>query len=272
MHNYQNDPMSSVTSPIRDFFAKLDLEPEIADIYVALHRYGAQTLSELARTSGVERTRIYRLTDRLAELSLIEQEVRYKRRILRAAPLTNLRLLIIKREESLARLWTELSSVEQLLAPTAGLSLPTMRIQSYHGPEGLKQMFWNETKGHTENLAILYENMQMKTNAKFFERWVLACNEHGIAFRGIVGEHFLASQRAWYAKHHTLRLANWQARQIAEEVFPIRYSTVIYDDVVAYYTWLDEEVFGTELYSQDIADAHRRWFDMLWRQAEPIQT
>jgi sugar-specific transcriptional regulator TrmB len=75
--------MPDDTAVLRTYFRKLGLEPEVADLYLALHAYGPQTISELSRHSKVERTRIYRLIDVLLEANLIEVETHYKRSILR---------------------------------------------------------------------------------------------------------------------------------------------------------------------------------------------
>ncbi|MEK7153681.1 MAG: helix-turn-helix domain-containing protein, partial [Patescibacteria group bacterium] len=101
---------------IRTYFGKLGLEPEIADIYLALHANGSQTISELSRTSGVERTRIYRLLDKLMDTNLIEVESHYKRGIIKPAPIANLNILISKREQELKSLQDELELIEQVLA------------------------------------------------------------------------------------------------------------------------------------------------------------
>src|SRR5690606_25986739 len=89
---------------IRSYFAKLGLEPEVADIYLALHTHGPQTISELSRNSKVERTRIYRLIDHLLSSHLIEVETRHKRTIIKAAPIANLNILITQKEQELRSL------------------------------------------------------------------------------------------------------------------------------------------------------------------------
>jgi hypothetical protein len=55
-----------------------------------------------------------------------------------------------------------------------------------------------------------------------------------------------------------------------EHLFPITHSTVIYGDVTAYFNWKDGEIFGIEIYNQQIADAQRQFFEMLWRQGVPV--
>lgn len=257
--------MFTDTIAVRAYFAKLGLEKEIADIYLALHTHGPQTISELSRNAQVERTRIYRLIDKLLESNLIEIESHYKRGIVKPAPIANLHILITQKEQELKSLQDELELIEQVLARNS-LSSPATRVQFYQGPEGVRQTFWNQTKAKTEIVSILYENMQNKTDLKFFERWMEKCNEQQIHLRSVYGDRFIKTQKDWYAKHSNQRLKYWQGRYIAENVFPINYSTVIYDNVVTYYNWKDGEVFGIELYNKDIANAQRALFEMLWQQ------
>jgi sugar-specific transcriptional regulator TrmB len=228
------------TQVLRAYFAKLGLEPEIAELYLALHAYGPQTISELARRSKVERTRIYRLLDDFAASSLIEIETRYKRSIIKAAPISNLQILLSKKEEELRSLQSGLAAVQRAVLRHEKTD-PSTQVQFYKDIEGLKQMFWNETKSTTGNLSILYENMQNKTNAAFFERWVREFNRHGITSRSLIGDHF-----------------------------DITHSMILYNDVVAYYNWRQGNIFGIEIHNQGIADAQRTFFEMLWAQSKPV--
>lgn len=255
---------------VRTYLAKLGLPTEVADIYFALRLHGPQSVSGVARLSGVERTRIYRLMDELRASSLIEVEVKYKRNIFHAAPLTNVQALIARKEQELKDLQAQMVRLDEILASDR-LASPATTIQSYQGPEGVKQMHWNQTRAHTETLSILYENIQIRTNLAFFERWVRVCNERGLAFRSLVGDNFIESQKKWYGRHDNERLEHWQGRYLPDSILPITYSTVIYDDVVAYYNWKDGEIFGVEIHNRQIADTQRALFEMLWRQAPPAK-
>lgn len=112
--------------------------------------------------------------------------------------------------------------------------------------------------------------MQNRTNSTFFERWVRVCNENQIKNRGLIGDHFIETQENWYAKKDNERLEHWEARYVPPEVFAITHSTIIYNDVVAYYNWREGNLFGIEVYNQEIADAQAQFFEMLWRQSRPV--
>lgn len=271
MHNIGDtiEQMIGDTQAIRSYFFKLGLSSEIADIYIALYAYEAQTISELARHSGVERTRIYRLMDELKASNLVEIETQYKKSIFRAAPITNLQILISKKEQEVRELHADLAKLRSSLEYSS-LASPATRVQVYQGVDGIKQMVWNETKGSSENLSILYENMQARTGRAFFERWVRRCNERSIAFRSIISDHFVTTQKQWYKKHGNERLAYWQGLYVPDSIFAITHSTVIYDDVTAYYNWKDGKVFGIEIHNAEIATAQRTFFELAWQLGVPF--
>ncbi|HET6747449.1 MAG TPA: helix-turn-helix domain-containing protein [Candidatus Saccharimonadales bacterium] len=264
-----NEEMLGDTQAIRAYFFKLGLSSEIADIYLALYAYGEQTISQLARRSGVERTRIYRLMDELQSSGLVEIEAQYKRKLFRAAPISNLQILLSKKEQDLHELYRGLGDLQEVLSNKNHLSEAT-KVQAYQGVDGLKQMFWNQTRSKGENLSILFENMQNRTKLSFFERWVRVCNERGMKSRSIISDNFVRTQQEWYKNNTNERLINWEGRYIPDGVFPITHSTTIYDDVTSYFNWRDGEVFGIEIHNQEIADAQRQFFEMLWAQAIQI--
>jgi sugar-specific transcriptional regulator TrmB len=254
---------------LRTYFERLGLEPDIADIYLTLRTYGPQNVLRLSRNSGMERTRLYRLLDILTANQLVELRTEYKKTIVTAAPLNNLQILLAKREQDLSTLQQELRHLENSFQPTY-IASPAARVQMYRGADGLKQMFWNQTNATTDTLAIMYENMQNRTNLKFFERWVQKCNERGLAIRGIIGDHFIKTQQEWYKKHSNERIVAWEARYAPPELFTITHSMIIYDDVVSYYNWQGSEIFGIEMYNKEIADSQRSFFGALWAQSQPV--
>lgn len=261
--------MPNDISPMHDYFSRLGLEPEIADIYLALHAYGPQSLLQLSRNADVERTRLYRLLDTLSSNHLIEVEERYKRKLYKAAPISNLQIILTSREQQLRELQKEFQNLKDTF-PTSPTHSPLTHVQFYQGIDGLKQMFWNQTRAKGESVSILHENLQTRTNLTFFERWIERCNSQDLKFRSLVGDNFLQAQQKWYTNHSNEKLKYWKGRYILNDIYPITHSTVTYDDVVSYYNWHQGKMFGIEVYNQQIADAQRRIFDLLWEQGIAI--
>jgi Sugar-specific transcriptional regulator TrmB len=252
---------------IRTYFVKLGLESEIADIYLSLHTHGPQTISQLSRSALVERTRIYRLIDKLLASNLIEVETHYKRGIIKAAPIANLQILISQKEQDIKNLQDELGLIEKVLSRNS-LSNPATRVQFYQGPEGIRQMQWNLFQAKGELLSIMHKPMQSGTGDSFFKRWTEKWNEGDWKIRILLDDHFLKYSNDWHAHNPGIVPKSHYSRALDKSVFPIKFGVDIYNDVVAYYNWHDNEVFGIEIYNKDIADAQRAFFEMLWAQAK----
>ena len=261
--------MLTDVSAVRNYFAKLGFEKEIADIYLALYADGPQTISALARSSHVERTRIYRLIDTLMESNLIEVEARSKRGIIKAAPISNLHILINEKEQELKSLQDELGLIEQVLSRNS-LSSPASRVQFYQGEEGIRQMMWNELNAKSEILGYNYRVLEEGTGKKFMQRWTEEFEKRKLRCRLVVGDDFVQS---WHDGLKTVgtgqRVKGMDYNYIAPDDFKITHSCDMYDDVVAYFHWKDNEVYGVEIYSQEIADSQRQFFELIWQKSVP---
>lgn len=261
--------MTKTIDTIRLYLKSLDLSDEVIDIYIALWAYGAQTISELSRNAGIERTRIYRILDTLKQTKLIVVEVHYKREMLRAAPIAHLQLLVSQKEQAVAKLKADLPKVSSLLSAYEQSLLPT-HVQFYKGEEGIKQLLWNETKAKGTVRCILYNNIQRRFGINYSVSWAQACNKKNIHFRGIISDQFVSDQKQWHKTHKSELLTHWTERYVSPSVFPISYSTVIFDNSVYFYNWKDHrEIFGIGIHSQEIASAQAKFFDLLWLSVSP---
>lgn len=268
LHTCYNPLMLPEATTIRTYFSKLGLDKEIADIYLALHTHGPQTISELSRNAHVERTRIYRLIDKLMASNLIEVESRYKRGVIKAAPIANLHILISQKEQELRSLQDELGLIEQTLARNS-LSSPDTRVQFYQGPEGIRQMQWNLFRAKKEIRSMMHGPMQDTTGDSFFRRWTDKWNQGNWKCHILLDDHFLERSNAWHKKNPNVVPKSHFSRVLKPAQFLIKFEADIYDDVVAYYNWHGGEIFGIEIYNKEIAEFQRAFFEMLWLQAKP---
>lgn len=244
---------------------------EIAELYFALSVYGPQTITQLARNAHIERTKVYRLLESMQSFRLIEIELRPKTNIIKPAPLSSIMPIITQKQHDLSDAADALPKLELLLGKQT-LNSPLTKVQFYQGQEGAKQMLWNQTKAKSETLSILYQNMQSHTGEDFYIRWAERCNERKLNFRSIVGDEFIKSRDQWTGKTSSGMLKNWHGRFVAETDHKIRFWTCIYDDVVAYFSWHEREIYGIEIYNQDIARANKDFFESLWKLSRPIPT
>lgn len=255
--------MATDVGAIRTYFAKLGLDYEIADIYLALHTFGPQSISQLSRNARIERTRIYRLIDQLMDSHLVEVESHNTRGILKAAPIANLHILITQKEQELKSLQDDLGLIEQVLSRNS-LSSPVARVQLYEGLEATKQLRQNMLRAKSEVLSILFKAVDEETDAAFANRWSKSASENELRFRIIYDNQLKQTHES---SQPAALLDTWQVRYVSADVFPIHYSIVTYDNVVASLQWRDSQPYGMELYGDDNASAQRAFFELLWQQA-----
>lgn len=260
--------MEPTTTAIRDYFAKLGFSAEIADIYLALHSHGPQTLSQLARSSGVERTRIYRLMDELITSNLVETEAEYKRGVIKAAPIANLHILINDKEREVAALKEELGLIEQVLGRNQ-LSSPTTRVQVYRGPEGIRQMIWNILRSTTPIYGYHFHILDEYIGRPFMSRWSDEFAERRLHCNLLVSDDYVQSWKSYVSERGGSRIRGIQYNYLSPDLFPITHSSNVYNDVTAYFNWQGGDVFGIELYNQQVADAQRVLMRGLWEQSAP---
>ena len=67
-----------------------------------------------------------------------------------------------------------------------------------------------------------------------------------------------------YLKHP---LSIWRTRIIDPKILKITQETFIYNDVFAIVQWGPKEIFGVEIYNQQVADQERAVFNVLWKMA-----
>lgn len=264
--------MLTDTSAVRDYFKKLGFEPEIADIYLALYADGPQTISALARSSKVERTKIYRLIDVLMESNLIEIEPHQKRGVIKAAPITNIRILISQKEQELKSLQDNLELVQQVLSRNS-IDTPAMHVQTYHGAAGVRQIFMSQTKATGPVLSVRHSLLLDSIGAQFVSSWVQAVQDADIEIKQVCTASVSAWQQKWAKQNSIKDIATIiTSHTVAEAFFTITQNMDIWDDTVAYFDIADGELYGTAIKSASVAALHKSFFDILWQKNIPLAT
>jgi len=232
--------MDTSTAAVRTYFGKLGLDTAVADIYLSLYSSGPQYISQLARTSKVERTRIYRLIDQLMESNLIELEAgQGARGVIKAAPITNLRILIDQRHEALKNLQDELDLIEQTLARNT-LSNPAIRVQTHVGHQGLQNLLWSVLSTAQTNKSPLV----VHSNFPPFQQLESALGQ-GVAVQW--RQEFKELVETELVQHTPIR---------TEADLPAWF--MLYNAVTVFFEWRAGTFFGTEIHNKSIADTYRQ--------------
>lgn len=250
---------------ITKYLGKLGVEAEAVTVYVTLAKRGHSSALQLAKTTGISRTQIYRLLEILQAHGLTSAEKLSYGTLYRALPLENIEGLLANREAETAAIRRNLGAMTAALQALAGGSGPKATVQHYYGVAGLKQANWNLTKADKEFRvfeaahlsAHLDKAFARRTRERFIERQLVAydlTNATSVSAREIEP---YDPERAFI-------------RHIDPEVLTINFEVYLYNDVVTLLDYTKENSMAVEIHHPSLHAMMRQLFDAMWSQATPL--
>jgi hypothetical protein len=240
----------------------LGLDVDEAEIYLQLLK-GPTSHLQLARATGVNRTKVYRLADQLESRSLITKRIDDRGMALVAADPAALEVELVEREEELRRKRAAFQSLLPQLKhiQTAGTDFV---VNTYTGENGFMQMLWNELKTEGELLSFGGCHLgELVGNSRWAERYRDKVASAGYNMRELVNRDVAFdgfTQNKTYLKQYTCRC-------IPSEVIKLENVIAIYGDTVATYRWNNKKRVGVEVVNASHAHAMRQIFEIYWNLA-----
>ena len=237
----------------------MGLSSDEARIYLELLK-GPATHLKLARATGVNRSKVYRLADELEKRSLINIRSDDRGTFLIASDPATLEVELVTEEERLKGRRQTFEAVLPMLKLIQNNDTSSFIVHTYEGTEGFKQMLWHELKAQNENLVFGCGSLHELVNNK---RWVEQHEERlvasGYRVREIInpGE----SEMTFTLKKHR------EFRVIPKEVLSLESQMAIYNHTVALYHWRRQQKVGIEIVNAEYADTMRQMFQCYWMQA-----
>ncbi len=247
---------------------RLGLTGDEAKVYLCLLE-GPMTHLQIARKSGVNRTKIYRIADQLSKIGLISETVNEEGRELAAADPSNLEISLTTAEERLKAkrqvLKGALPVLHKIYRSSGTLSELDFAVNSYEGIDGFKQMLWNELKSKDEILIFGYGTIQdLIGSARWAEQHRAKTLEAGYKIREILNpkgkpENFTANEDFKTIYHK---------KYISPDILPLGHQMCIYNNTVSIYNWQNDQRVGTEILNKSFANMQRAVFENYWQLAK----
>jgi sugar-specific transcriptional regulator TrmB len=155
---------------LADYLALAGIEPAATQAYIALVQRGPLSALELATSTHISRTQVYRHLEKLQSYGLVQEQKLSYTTLFSAQPLTNLQAHINQRAAQTTTLRATLSDVDALVLQLAGGGGPQAATTHYYGQSGLKQALWNITKAKTECRVFETEPLGNRFTADFVRR------------------------------------------------------------------------------------------------------
>lgn len=255
---------------IAEFIEKLGFDTEAAKIYLALVGKGPQTLLEASRTSGVERTRLYRLVDTLIDRGLIEQIPSHRKRTIQATSLRTLEMMVKEKDRQNKLLLESLPFLTDAVN-VVGQKTDENQVIYYRGIEGIRTMTWHILNCVGPYRTYSYRFWDDILGPRFVKRLNEEMHVRKFTVHDIYSDQYFAFKKWWYASDHKPPAGDWsfwESRYISEKIVKVDWNLDVYNDVVAYYYWQGEETFGVEIHNARFALFQKQIHDVLWNMAK----
>lgn len=255
--------MSDNKDTIVEQLRLLGLSAPAATIYVELLKEPATHL-QLSHSTGINRTKVYRLVDELEKRSLVAPRTDDRGTFLAAAEPEVLEAQLILREEELRQQRTALTQVVPLLQEIRRNDAKLFTVRTYRGVEGFQQMLWHELKAKGEVLIMGGAKAEeLVPKRQWCERYRAATITAGYKIRELLNEthwDIPFSEIGAFGKIYT-------QKHIPGSVLLLDNHVAVYNDTVATYHWRQGEKVGVEIISKNYASMMRQIFEHYWRMA-----
>lgn len=260
------------TQELAGKFEALGLSPNEAIILSHLAELPEVNVTDLGKRTGIPRGSIYRHLFELEQKGFIEWILDTRGKKVTIANLSALRHIIQESRQELDQKENLLEQLTREVAEKRELSTHKPIIRHFEGKEGVKQLIWNTLEAKTE--IKVYTNAFRKE--LFGQMWLVDYTldfvRKNLRDKVLGDENYAKEFHQKYGSRERYFDPVKQFAQISRErifkspLLKIQGEIYIYNDVVASYTWEDNNLIGNEIRSKYFSTTQSTIFDVLWAQ------
>lgn len=255
---------------IQKYLTAYGLSADESRAYIALLKKPLSHL-ELARKTGINRTKVYRIADDLEKRSLIKTEQLDSGRLLSASEPKNLEVKLVSEEQDIAN---KRAILKQVIPALEGIHSGDrkelqFRVSTYEGVAGFKQMLWNELKTNGEILVFGSGTLEDLVGSR---RWSEAHRQKTLDVDYRIRELNNRGKKPIHFTNNENFAENFHRRFIGEDTLNLEQQITIYNDTVATYHWRDGQKIGIEIENRAYANTMRQVFESYWSLAEDLES
>lgn len=250
------------------YLRHLNLTADEATIYTELLKEPASHL-ELARATGINRTKVYRIVDQLEKRSLATMQTDDSGTFVYAADPATLEVELVNQEEKLKNQRAVFNHVLpdlENIRKTGANSPDNFVVNTYDGVEGFKQMLWHELK--TKDEVVIFGSGVMEKlvpNRRWTEKHRAKTVEAGYKVREIINP---GKKESDFTDNKEFVEKVFSKRLIPDDVLFLEHQVVIYNDTVATYCWRGDQKVGFEVVNKAYNQMMRQMFEHYWKLAK----
>lgn len=222
-----------------------------ADIYLSLIKFGKSTTTSLTKETGIHRTYIYDILEKLREKGLISQIKEENKKYFMATDPSRLKDFLNEK----------LSIVEEVIPELNELRKKKSEgtiVEVFKGKEGIKLILndmVNEGKDYLGVGVVHYFENEEYLSKTFTDQWILKMNERKVKEKMILEE-----------KTNLTPLKMSEYRYLPKE-YLFSSSFLVYGNKIAIFVW-GKSLVQVLITNKDIARSYETQFNALWKIAK----
>lgn len=251
------------------FLSQLGLDFFESKVYIMLLEDGSKTILEIAKESKFNRTGVYRIVERLKEMGIVEEIQKDNKRLMSAAPLNQLELIVKEQETKAETLRKMLPEISALISPDSTSSIPGVKVQFYKGPAGVKRLLENILNTSSEIISYTANDLAEFTDLDFVESWRKDIMNRRLFMREIIGDYYLKLRSIDDVKISNIA-ANFKTKYVDDSVLKINLHTIIHGHFVSIIYMHDAEPYAAEFQNEQFSRNQKQLFELAWNVAQEV--
>jgi len=245
-----------------------DLNENEARIYLLLLKNaGHMSVVQIGRNLDLGRTPVYNALEKLEQKGLVKKVVVERGYNYSAQDPNHLEKYWQDKARNIEKLAGGLNPLIDSLQQLGMVDSYQSQVSYFSGQRGMEQITYNSLRADRDlyiyEMATMSAFIDQKTAEKF--RQVLVDRQ--------IMTHQLTNLAHLnrYTRVEKMVRDLWDIRHINPEILKIQFETVIYNDVVAMYSYVDEEPFGVEIHNPNLAQMQIQIFKAMQRLAVSME-
>lgn len=237
----------------------LGLSQDEARIYLELLKEPTTHL-KLARATGINRSKVYRIVELLEKRSLAGVRSDDRGAFIIASDPATLEVELVNQENQVKIKRIAFQSLLPMLQNIKGTDSSNFVVYTYEGEEGFKQMLWHELKTVGEILVFGRGSLHDLISSR---RWIDQHKEHMIEAGYRIRELVNPGDDDPFTIEEMKKDA-YLYRIIPEDILVLQNQVATYNDTVSIYHWRYQQKIGIEIINATYARMMRQMFEHYW--------
>lgn len=234
----------------KTIFKEIGLQEGETTLYISLLKLKEATATQIAQHTGVHRSYIYDLIEKLKEKGLVSFVIKNNTKYFIPANPKRLLDYIKEKEEKINQIIPDLLNLTKT-------KKEGIKVEIYKGKEGIKTIL-NDLLKEGENYLLFGHLKFEELMPIYIDQFVRIANEKKIKEQAILEK----GTKIIQTKRHEYKYIS------KEYLFPN--ATVVYGNKIAIFLW-QEPYYAILTESKDLAQSYKTHFNLLWKIAKPTK-